>query len=185
VRLRATQIGTYQDTLEIRFARVSNNQLFSVTRTIKAIVGDPAGYALLLPTAPYVRRRRSDRQEISDGDVVGGVPPPRLTAIAWRFRLKPYKIPKNFRPILSLQPNRPDTGEDIVPTEIRSLFAKRLQLSSHANQFCMLLWLEEVSMECVVFCDLLNVRSFFILRDALRVYDVESVTLTRQGAYYK
>jgi helicase MOV-10 len=151
VRLRATQIGTYQDTLEIRFARVSNSQLFSVTRTIKAIVGDPAGYALLLPTAPYVPRRRSDRQEISDGDVVGGVPPPRLTAIAWRFRLKPYKIPKNFRPILSLQPNRPDTGEDIVPTEIRSLFAKPLQLSSHANQFCMLLWLEEVSMECVVF----------------------------------
>ena len=150
MRLRVTEIGTYRDTLEIRFSRVSNNQLFSVTRTVKAVVGDPADYTLLLPTAPYVPRRRSDRQEINDVDVVAGVPPPRLTAIAWRSRLRKYQIPESYRPTLSLQPKRSDTGEDIVPTEIRSLFPTTLRLSTHASQFCLLLWLEEVAMEYVV-----------------------------------
>lgn len=148
VRLRATEIGRYLDTLEIRFARVTNSQLFSVTRTVEAVIGDTADYELLLPTAPYVPRRRSDRQEVTGG-VLAGVPPPKLTAIAWRTKLGRYRIPETFRPILSLQPNRPDAeeNEDIVPSEIRSLFAKALRLSNHANQFCMLLWLEEVSME--------------------------------------
>ena len=150
VRLRVAGIGTYRDTLEIRFSRVSNNQLFCVTRTVKAIVGDEADYALLRPTAPYVPRRRSDRQEINNVDVVAGIPPPRLTAIAWRSILGKYKIPESSRPILSLQPNRSDTGEDIVPTEIRSVFPTSLRLSTHAQQFCLLLWLEEISMEYVV-----------------------------------
>lgn len=150
VRLRVAEIGTYRDTLEIRFSRVSNNQLFSVTRTVRAIVGDAAGYALLLPTAPYVPRRRSDRQRINDVDVVAGVPPPRLTAIAWRSKLRSYKIPESSRPTLSLPPNRSDTGEDIVPTETRALFPQTLRLSTHADQFCLLLWLEEISMQYVV-----------------------------------
>ena len=143
----ATEIGSYQDTLEIRFSRVSNDQLFSVTRTVKAIIGDAAGYALLQPTAPYVPRRRSNRQQIST--VVEGIPPPKLLAIAWRSKLGRYEIPKTFRPIFSLQPNRPETGEDIVPSQIRSLFQKSLRLSNHAQKFCMLLWIEEVSMEYV------------------------------------
>jgi len=150
VRLHVTEIGTYRDTLEIRFSRVSNGQLFSVTRTVKAVVGDPADYTLLLPTAPYVPRRRSDRQEINDVDVVPGVPPPRLTAIAWRSGLKQHQIPESYRPTLYLQPKRSDTGEDIVPTEIRSLFPNTLSLSTHASRFCLLLWLEEVSMAYVV-----------------------------------
>jgi helicase MOV-10 len=148
VRLRATEIGSYQDTLEIRFSRVSNNQLFCVTRTVKAVVGDAAAYALLQPTAPYVPRRRSNRREI--GDVVDGIPPPKLLAIAWRFRLGRYEIPKTFRPTFSLPPNRPETGEeDIVPSEIRSLFRKSLRLSNHAQRLSMLLWIEEVSLEYV------------------------------------
>lgn len=147
VRLRATQIGRYEDILEIRFARVSNNQQFSVTRTVKAVVGDATGYALLLPTAPYVPRRRSNRQGITS--FVPGVAPPRLLAIAWRTKLGKYRIPKTFRPILSLPPNRSDNGEDIVPTQIRSLFPRTLSLSSHANAFCQLQWLEEIAMECV------------------------------------
>lgn len=150
VRLRVAEIGTYRDTLEIRFSRVSNNQLFCVTRTVKATVGDEADYALLRPTAPYVPRRRSDRQEINDGDVVAGVPPPRLTAIAWRSKLGRYNIPESYRPRLSLQPNRSDTGEDIVPKEIRSLMPTTFRLSTHAQQFCLLLWLEEISMEYAV-----------------------------------
>jgi hypothetical protein len=142
--LRVTEIGSYEDTLEIRFARVSNNQQFSVTRTIKAIVGD-AGYAPLLPTTPYVPRRRANRREVSD--VVGGLAPPRLLAIAWRSGLGKFMVPKNLRETLSTQPNRPDSGEDIVPTEIRSLFPEVLSLQNHTNVFRMLLWLEEIAME--------------------------------------
>jgi helicase MOV-10 len=144
VGLRVTEIGRYEDTVEIRFARVSNNQQFSVTRTIKAVIGD-AGYAPLLPTAPYVRRRRAERREV--GDFVPGLAPPRLLAIAWRNKLGRYMIPKNLRETLSMQPNLPDSGEDIVPTEIRALVPQNLRLRNHPTAFCMLLWLEEIGME--------------------------------------
>ena len=144
VGLRVSGIGRYEDTLEIRFARVSNSQQFSVTRTIKAIIGD-AGYASLLPTTPFVPRRRAERGEISN--FLPGLAPPRVLAIAWRSKLGRYRIPKNLRETLSLKPNRSDSGEDIVPTEIRSLFPTTLRRRNHVNVFSMLLWLEEITME--------------------------------------
>lgn len=146
MRLRVTEIGSYEDTVEIRFTRISNNQQFSVTRTIKAVIGD-AGYAPLLPTAPYVPRRRAERREVNN--FVGGQPPPRLLAIAWRNKLGMFRIPKNLRETLSMPPNHPDSGEDIVPTEIRSLIPRPLRLRNHLNVFGMLLWLEEIGMEYV------------------------------------
>jgi helicase MOV-10 len=143
--LRVTEIGRYEDTLEIRFARVSTNQQFSVTRTIKAVVGD-AGYTPLLPTTPYVPRRRADRREISD--LVRGHPPPQRLYITGWGKLRKYKIPKDLRETLSMQPNR-DTGVDIVPTEIRSLLPSTLRLKNHAITFRLLLWLEEIAAEYV------------------------------------
>lgn len=142
--MRVAEIGSYEDTLEIRFARVSNNQQFSVTRSIKAIVGD-ADYIPLLPKAPYVPRRRAPRREVNG--VVGGLAPERLLAIDWRSKLGRYMIPKNLRETLSTPPNRPDSGEDIVPTEIRSLIPHTLRLKTHTNVFSILLWLEELAME--------------------------------------
>ena len=144
VGLRVTEIGRYEDTVEIRFARVSNNQQFSVTRTIKAVIGD-AGYEPLLPTTPYVPRRRAERRQVSD--FVPGLAPPRLLAIAWRNKLGRHRIPKNLHETLSMPPNRPDSGEDIVPTEIRTLFPQTLRLKNHVNVFRMLLWLEEIGQE--------------------------------------
>jgi hypothetical protein len=144
VGLRVSGIGKYEDTLEIRFARVSNNQEFSVIRTVKAIIGD-ASYSTLLPTTPYVPRRRAERREISH--VVSGQAPAPVLAISWRTKLGRYRIPERFRETLSLQPNRPDSGEDIVPTEIRALIPTPLRLKNHVNVYSMLLWLEEISME--------------------------------------
>jgi helicase MOV-10 len=146
VGLRVSGIGKYDDTLEIRFARVSNGQQFSVIRTIKAVVGD-ASYASLLPTTPYVPRPRAERQEISR--FVAGPPPQPVLAIAWRSKLGRYRIPNNLRETLSMPPNRPDSGEDIVPTEIRSLFPTSLHQRNHLKVFSMLLWLEEMAMEYV------------------------------------
>ncbi|KAI0293936.1 P-loop containing nucleoside triphosphate hydrolase protein [Russula brevipes] len=165
VRLRATEIGRYEDTLEIRFVRVFNNERFSVTRTVKATVGDADDYALLRPTAPYVPRRRADRQGI--GRTVAGVPPERLLAIAWRTRLGRYRIPKSYHPILSTPPNRPEPGVDIVPAKIRSLVPPILRRSSHSTMFSLLLWLEEIAME-----------------NALQVFDMESVRLSKHGLFH-
>jgi len=144
VGLRVSGIGRYEDTLEIRFARVSSDQHFSVTRTIKAVIAD-AGYASLLPTTPYVPRRRAERREVSH--YIAGLAPLPVLAIAWRTKLGRYRIPNRLRETLSLQPNRPDSGEDIVPTEIRSLVPTPLRQRNHVNVFSMLLWLEEISME--------------------------------------
>ena len=55
-----------------------------------------------------------------------------------------------------MQPNRPDTGEDIVPTEIRSLLPSPLRLKNHAIAFRMLLWLEEIATEYVNYLTLLR-----------------------------
>jgi hypothetical protein len=144
VALRVSAIGSYEDTLEIRFARVSDEKQFSVIRTIKAVIGD-AGYASLLPTVPYVPRRRAERQEIND--IVTGPPPRPVLAIAWRSKLGRYKIPDNLRETLSMPPNRPDSEEDIVPSEIRALFPPTLDQRHHGKVFGMLLWLEEIAME--------------------------------------
>ena len=48
-----------------------------------------------------------------------------------------------------MQPNRPDpeSGESIVPTEIRSLFPEFLCQKNHHDVFKLLLWLEELAME--------------------------------------
>ena len=142
--LLVSGIGTYEDTLEIRFARVSNSQQFSVTRSVKAIIGD-AGYTNLLPSAPYVPRRRAKRREVSY--FVKGHPPPVSLAIAWRTKLGKYRVPKNLQKTLSLPPNRPDSGKDTVPTEIKALFPTSLRQKNHLNVFSMLLWLEELAME--------------------------------------
>ena len=142
--LRVSGIGRYEETLEIRFARVSNSQQFSVTRTIKAIIGD-AGYTSLLPATPYVPRRRAERRAVSSFVAGRGLPP--LSAIAWRSKLGRYSIPKRLHEALSMQPNRPDSGEDIVPTEIRSLFPTALRIQNHGSVFGLLLWLEEVAMK--------------------------------------
>lgn len=148
IRLRVTEIGRYEDMLEIRFARVSNNQQFSVIRKVKAIIGDADDYALLRPTAPYVPRRRANNRQAISG-WISGTPPPRLLAIAWRSKLRRYEIPANQRPILSIPPINTATGGDIVPAEIRSLIPRTLNLSTHADTFCKLLWLEEIAMEYI------------------------------------
>lgn len=142
--LRVSGIGSYEDTLEIRFSRVSSGQQFSVTRTIKAIIAD-TGYESLLPETPYVPRRRPDRREVNY--FVPGQAPLPVQAIAWRTKLGRYRIPDRLLETLSLQPNRPDSGEDVVPTEIRSIFPTPLVQRNHVNVFSMLLWLEELSME--------------------------------------
>jgi hypothetical protein len=56
-------------------------------------------------------------------------------------------VPRGLRETLSLPPNRPDSGEDIVPTEIRALFPLPLRQKNHLNIYSMLLWLEELAME--------------------------------------
>ena len=144
MRLRVSGIGSFEDTLEIRFARMSTQEQFSVTRTVKAIIGD-AGYESLLPTTPYVPRRRAERREVNF--YVAGAAPPRNLVIGWRTKLGRYKIPDRLRETLSLQPNRSDSEEDIVPTEIRALFPTSFHLKTHTSVFSMLLWLEEIAME--------------------------------------
>jgi hypothetical protein len=146
VGLRVSGIGNYEDTLEIRFARVSTSQQFTVIRKIKAVIAD-ASYTSLLPQDPYVPRRRAERREVSHF-IRGQAPPPAL-AIAWRSKLGRYLIPRSVRETLSMPPNRPDSGEDIVPTEIRALFPPSLVLKSHGKVFGILLWLEEIATEYV------------------------------------
>ena len=92
---------------------------------------------------PYVPRRRADRREISD--LVRGPPPLRLYAISWVSSPRKYKVPKSLLETLSMQPNRPDAGQDIVPAEIRSLLPSTLRLKNHAITFRLLLWLEEIA----------------------------------------
>ena len=148
--LRVSGIGSYQDTVEIRFERVPKGsstvaQRFSVTRTVKATIGDDV-YPSLLPTASYFPRRRAERREVSS--YVHGVAPQPSLAIAWRKKkLGRYLVPKYLQETLSMQPNRADSGEDIVPTEIRSLFPTAPHdQKSHVAVFGMLLWLEELAM---------------------------------------
>ena len=75
-----------------------------MTRTIKAVIADD-GYESLLPTAPYVRRRRAERRGVDH--FVAGYAPTTELAVAWRTKLGRYRIPIRLRETLSLPPNPP------------------------------------------------------------------------------
>lgn len=90
--------GHFGDRVELAFLDTELAKSFTITRPLKATVGNAADIELLRPTAPYVRpppRPRRDREE----QLVDGIKPPGQD-IKWVVSLPRAILPTPLRAIL-------------------------------------------------------------------------------------
>ncbi|QRW00523.1 RNA helicase [Ceratobasidium sp. AG-Ba] len=95
--------GRFSDRIELNLHDTSLNKTFTITRPLRAAVGNAADLELLQPSAPYVRparRPRRDREE----NLVDGIKPPGQQ-IDWVVSLPRAIIPDALRGILESRAN--------------------------------------------------------------------------------
>ncbi|KAG9044287.1 hypothetical protein FS837_008417 [Tulasnella sp. UAMH 9824] len=92
--------GYFTDTVELSFDNTESGQNWKVSRTIRTTVGVAADYALLRPTAPYVRPPRRVITRVRQ-PLPGPVPSLRAT-IPYIKALPPYPLDDAFATLGSL-----------------------------------------------------------------------------------
>jgi helicase MOV-10 len=106
--------GYFSDRLELTFHDTSLKKSFTITRPLRATIGNAADLERLRPSAPYVRpapRPRRDREE----KLVDGIKP-ASHQIDWVVNLPRAIIPSQLRDILESR-----TGVDAKLARIRQL----------------------------------------------------------------
>lgn len=128
--------GRFQDRLELIFYDATSQKQFAIVKSLLVIVGDADDYETLKPVAPYVSKRKKQRDPVHD--VEPGERPPALAEIEWTVKLPKHEIPKSLQIILGM----PTVKEKI--RLIRSGFIPRqFSPETHARLFHILLHIEE------------------------------------------
>jgi len=107
---------------------------------MRVIVGDKADYELLRPTAPYIPRKRTQRQ--AENEVIPGELPPALKAVPYIVKLTKALIPRQVSSTLSTGPT-----SEIIRNVRRILLPSILDSEAYGRHFKNLLWIEENQME--------------------------------------
>ncbi|TFK41436.1 RNA helicase [Crucibulum laeve] len=161
ILFQQSQIGRYQDRLELAFEDTQLTKRFIISRPLQAIVGNKADHEALSPKAPYIPRKRTQRHP--ETTVVEGVTPPSLNAIPYVGKLPRAVIPFQLASILS---GNGASAQKV--SHIRRVFMPAtLDSDSYARHFKHLLWIEESKMET-----------------DLERYDIHDSTLTKHAPYY-
>jgi helicase MOV-10 len=177
VTLKQPLRGQFTDRLEISFEDTTLRQRFVIVRRVKAIVGSRAEYELLRPRAPYVPRRRAQREP--ESVVVAGPPPPATSTVMWVVKLTQAPIPTTLAAILAS-----GSVKDILAQLRRTVLPAVVNCDTYGRYWKNVIWVEEHRMECVSVCyDLRTADSVFCRHD-LQIYDVEDATLSRYGQLY-
>lgn len=91
VRFVASDVGRYEDTLELVFVQLYPRATFLITRKLVAAIGDPELHDRLRPEAPYTRNRGPTMN--LTGKIVPSTRPPEWTKTNWSERLPKYEVP--------------------------------------------------------------------------------------------
>ncbi|KAJ7054531.1 P-loop containing nucleoside triphosphate hydrolase protein [Mycena amicta] len=160
VTFRQGFLGRAEDLLEIIFEDVQLRKRFAIVRTLSGHVGNREDHDAIRPVAPYVPRKRTDRQP--ETTVVEGVFPQSRKAVPYVGTLPKAPIPTNLASILS-------TGntKNIVDTVRKLYLPSVFDSNGYGRHFKQLLWIEEHRME-----------------NDLGLYDISGTKLTRYQAYY-
>ncbi|KAH8102228.1 P-loop containing nucleoside triphosphate hydrolase protein [Cristinia sonorae] len=153
--------GKYEDRLEIIFEDLAIRQQFAIVRPLRAVVGSKADYEQLRPRAPYVPRKRTNRD--AETQVVPGVPPPATSTTKWVTKLPIANIPKGLAGALYSG----DLTTEVATEVRRTRLPAHLDSTSYGRHFQELLWCEE-----------------FKMQHDLELYDMHDVTLAKHGIYY-
>jgi helicase MOV-10 len=137
-------IGRYQEMIEFQFMDEQLNKAFSISRTVRAIVGDRTAHEQLKARVPYAPRVR--RQREPETKVVEGVTAPSLNAIPYVTKLPRAAIPTHLLATLALSSY--PTRENLESIK-RGFLPKLLDSETHGRHFKALLWIEEHKMEYV------------------------------------
>ena len=136
-----TRRGIYTDRVELAFQDTRLNQKFTITRALRATVGEQAAYAALQPVAPFVLRKRTARAV--ERDVVAGEPPPALNAIPYKTKLPQSYIPDRMLPLLSSRTSIANTV-----AQLRDSFLPReFNNETYGRHYKTLLWADEYRSE--------------------------------------
>lgn len=157
--------GYFSDRLELTFHDTSLNKSFTITRPLRATIGNASDLEQLRPSAPYVRpppRPRRDREE----KLVDGIKPPSHE-IPWVVKLPKANMPASLRGILESH-----TGVDSKVTRIKQLPVMPNGIAGAGTSGYGRFWET-----------LLHVEEYQAQIDLER-YDQEDVALTRHREYY-
>ncbi|KAG8918316.1 hypothetical protein FRC00_012608, partial [Tulasnella sp. 408] len=127
--------GYFTDTIELSFDNTESGQEWKVSRTIRTTVGVAADYALLRPTAPYVRPPRRVITHVRQ-PLPGPVPSLRAT-IPYIKALPPYPLDDAFATLGSL---------DQRIANIRAMLPTVVNGSTYRDFWSALLFVEEHQM---------------------------------------
>jgi helicase MOV-10 len=128
--------GRFQDRLELMFYDTVTLRKFAIVKPLSIIVGNKEDYEILKPIAPYIPKKKLQREPIKQ--VTPGEPPEALAVVKWTAKLLPYELPKALKTILDM----PVVKERI--RLLRSGFVPRgLSSESHARWFHVMLFIEE------------------------------------------
>ncbi|KIO21468.1 hypothetical protein M407DRAFT_44382, partial [Tulasnella calospora MUT 4182] len=145
--------GYFSDTVEIGFENTESGRDWKVSRTLRAMVGVAADYALLRPTAPYVRRPRRTVARVQE-PLPGPVPPSRAT-IPYIRALPAYPLDDAFATLGSL---------DQRIAIIRSMLPTTLNGRTYKDFWSALLFVEEQQMRT-------DIEEYDLLDVPLRQHD--------------
>jgi helicase MOV-10 len=136
--LPLTQIGRFEDRLELTFSSHLDREKFVITRPLHAIVGVKADHESLNPRAPYIpnKRRTYSREE----RVIPGVRPPALEHVDLRRgTLLQWEVPTALAEVLKAK-----GGQSAVLKIIKNRFLPRaLSYDTYKQWFGVLLHIEE------------------------------------------
>ncbi|KIM34476.1 hypothetical protein M408DRAFT_325872 [Serendipita vermifera MAFF 305830] len=128
--------GRFQDRLELVLYDVPTQKQFAIVKPLSIIVGSRNDYEDLKPVAPYIPKKKIQREPVKE--VVEGERPPAISAVKWVMKLPSYDYPKALKTILDM----PTMKEKI--RLLRSGFVPRELISaSHARWFHVMLYIEE------------------------------------------
>lgn len=128
--------GRFQDRLELVFFDVTGQKQFAIVKPLFVIVGNKSDYEDLKPTAPYIPKKKIQREPVKE--LTHGERPPALAAVKWIKKLPAFDYPKALKTILDM----PTMKEKI--RLLRSGFVPReLSSASHARWFHVMLYIEE------------------------------------------
>lgn len=129
-------LGHYEDRLEIVFEDVRLRARFIIVRPLRAIIGNAAAYNALKPIAPYIPRKRTERD--TEEEIIPGEVPDALQVIPWVVPLPKADIPKGMSQALAS-----GTISELVNTVRGSYLPSVFNLNTYSRHFKTLIWVEE------------------------------------------
>lgn len=138
IRFAASDVGRYENTLELVFIEFESRNTFLITRKVFGTIGDPELHDRLRPEHPYTRRRGPSMN--LTGKIVPGLRPPQWTKTHWNEKLPKYDVPPYV--IEAAFGRRAGNAAQ----NIRRLMPRTLNVQTYGDWFTYLLYIEEEQM---------------------------------------